>query len=474
MKRLIGLLLIVALSFTIARAQVNTYYVATTGSNTAAGTISAPFKTITRALTVAPIGSTIYVRGGTYKERVTISKADVLVSAYQTELAIIDGGNILPGGGDIYAPLVSVSGARAVLQNFEVRNSTGRCVQLSGLNSKALGNNIHHCWDIGVYIAGSNITVENNRVWRSAESNYVHYANGNWSGGIAWGAAFSPNYSPNAIIRNNTVYQTSGEGIICMYTDGALVEGNTVYDNWAMNIYIDQCSSMTIKNNYVYYTADKQYWRNTNAPKGGITLANENYQTYPAGHDRIITGNLLVNNGANFGFWLGKLPGSGMVNDVFSNNTLVNAYETGIGIDTGVHQNSKVINNIVIQPVGNTAYVTGGSVTFSNNLWYPNNGILGAGDLRINPSLSADYRLPNNFPACTGGVNGTYMGAFPCAALPPTATNTATMTALPPTATSTPVPPTQTPIPPTAIVPTATSAMECILFPVHNVTVCLP
>jgi hypothetical protein len=68
-------------------------------------------------------------------------------------------------------------------------------------------------------------------------------------------------------------------------------------------------------------------------------------------------------------------------------------------------------------------------------------------------------------------------------ALPPTATNTpvlptatatATNTPVPPTETSTPVPPTQTPIPPTAIVPTATSAMECILFPVHNVVVCLP
>jgi parallel beta-helix repeat protein len=471
MKRLIGLFLIITMTFTIAQAQVNIYYVATTGSNTAAGTISAPFKTITRALTVAPIGSTIYVRGGTYKERVTISKADVLVSAYQTELAIIDGGNALPG--ITYTPLVLISGARSVLQNFEVRNSTDRCVQLSGLNSKALGNNVHHCWTTGVYIAGSNITVENNRVWRSSESNYVHYANGDWSAGIAWGAAFSPNIAPNAIIRNNFVYQTSGEGILCMYTDGALVEGNTVYDNWAMNIYLDQCSSMTIKNNYVYYTADKQFWRNATSPKGGITLANENIQSYPAGHDRIITNNLLVNNGNSFGFWIGRLAGASLSNDLIANNTMIDSYLPSISIDSGAHVNTKVINNIVIQSTGSAASVAGGGVTFSNNLWYPNNGITGAGDLRINPSLSADYRLPNNSLACTGGVNGTYMGAFPCAALPPTATNTATMTASP-TATSTPVPPTQTPIPPTVIVPTATSAMECILFPVHNVMVCLP
>jgi hypothetical protein len=400
-----------------AQTVISGYYVSPSGNDANPGSLAQPWRTIQKAINTVLTGSAIYVRGGIYQEKVSVNKADILVSSYPGEVAIIEGNSVLPGGGDISAPLVSISGARSVLQNFEVRNSTGRCVQLSGANSTAVGNNVHHCWNVGIYIAGGSIAVESNKVWRSSENNYTH-SGGNWSGGIAWGAAFSPNIAPNAIIRNNFVYQNSGEGILCMYTDGALVEGNTVYDNWAMNIYIDQCSSLTIKNNYVYYTADKQFWRNATSPKGGITLANENYQTYPAGHDRIITNNLLVNNGANFGFWLGKLPGSGMVNDVFSNNTLINAYETGIGIDAGVHQNSKVINNIVIQPVGNTAYVTGGSVAFSNNLWYPNNGITGLGDVRKDPKFvdtaTGDYHLQSNSPACRTGENGTYIGAFPC------------------------------------------------------------
>ena len=49
-----------------APAFATTYYVATTGSDSAAGTQAAPFKTITKATSVAVSGDTVTVRGGTY------------------------------------------------------------------------------------------------------------------------------------------------------------------------------------------------------------------------------------------------------------------------------------------------------------------------------------------------------------------------------------------------------------------------
>jgi len=67
---------------------VSNYYVATTGSNAAAGTLAAPFLTITYAISVAANGDTIYVRGGTYSERVSLSKS-LTISAYNGETAII-------------------------------------------------------------------------------------------------------------------------------------------------------------------------------------------------------------------------------------------------------------------------------------------------------------------------------------------------------------------------------------------------
>jgi hypothetical protein len=74
-------LLFISLIFTvipvvkIAPASSVTWYVATTGSDTAAGDISHPFKTIQHAVDVAQAGDTIYIHAGTYNERITIKRS---------------------------------------------------------------------------------------------------------------------------------------------------------------------------------------------------------------------------------------------------------------------------------------------------------------------------------------------------------------------------------------------------------------
>jgi hypothetical protein len=50
----------------LAQAQAAELYVATTGADTAAGTLAAPLKTIQAAVNKAVSGTTIYLRGGTY------------------------------------------------------------------------------------------------------------------------------------------------------------------------------------------------------------------------------------------------------------------------------------------------------------------------------------------------------------------------------------------------------------------------
>ena len=49
-------------------------FVATTGSDSAAGTVARPVRTIARALVLAPAGGTVVLRGGTYHETVAISQ----------------------------------------------------------------------------------------------------------------------------------------------------------------------------------------------------------------------------------------------------------------------------------------------------------------------------------------------------------------------------------------------------------------
>ncbi len=73
------------------------YYVATTGSDSNTGTLSSPFRTIAKAVSVVSAGETVYVRGGTYSltATVTLSKngtENALISlfAYPGEIPVLD------------------------------------------------------------------------------------------------------------------------------------------------------------------------------------------------------------------------------------------------------------------------------------------------------------------------------------------------------------------------------------------------
>lgn len=91
-----------------------TIYVAPTGSDTAAGTLTAPLKSIQSAVDKAAAGDIIYLRGGTYSITKNIqikksgtSSAPYTLSAYQSEVPVIDGEGLpstpAPVGGSVAA-----------------------------------------------------------------------------------------------------------------------------------------------------------------------------------------------------------------------------------------------------------------------------------------------------------------------------------------------------------------------------------
>lgn len=76
----------------------NTYYVATTGSDTNPGTLASPWRTVKKGIQSLTAGTTLLIRGGTYVERIqnptqvagTVSQP-ILVKAYPGETPIIQG-----------------------------------------------------------------------------------------------------------------------------------------------------------------------------------------------------------------------------------------------------------------------------------------------------------------------------------------------------------------------------------------------
>jgi len=89
-----------------------TFYIATTGSDQAEGTLGAPFRTIQRCAAWAQPGDSCMIRAGTYRETVTparsgTSAAHISFEAYQGECVTVNGADVLtatwkPYQGSIY------------------------------------------------------------------------------------------------------------------------------------------------------------------------------------------------------------------------------------------------------------------------------------------------------------------------------------------------------------------------------------
>ena len=71
------------------------YFVSTSGSDSAAGSLSAPFKTVGKAISAAPSGSTIVVRAGSYHEGITISGKTLTIQSYPHEAVWLDGSSVV-------------------------------------------------------------------------------------------------------------------------------------------------------------------------------------------------------------------------------------------------------------------------------------------------------------------------------------------------------------------------------------------
>lgn len=411
------------------------YYVSTSGSDSNPGTASAPFKTIGKGASVLQAGDTLYVRSGTYllnhslniTRSGTAAKPITLMTAPgEPSLAIISGdlnGNKIADSPDLKvdAPIdpdywfIKLSGSYIQFRNFEVQFSSRKGIRSEGSYNVIAGNNIHNIRQSGIWVHGPNNTVENNLVWRVVDSNNCSpssnpYAsglgtnrlcNGNWDGAIAWGDTSDEwNPAPNAIIRHNTVFHSSGEGLLCMNTEGAIVEDNILYDNWALGIDEDQCANTLIQRNLVIYSADKTWWADSTNPAHGIMLSNEDrlLEGWPAEHDNKIINNIII--GSNLRYW-GEVAGSALKNDLIANNTIVQSQGMPpLDIDAptspAVHTNTRFANNLILQSSGSLSSVgTLSGLTFDHNLWSRNSSIVtGSGDVIGDPRLIAPTSAP--------------------------------------------------------------------------------
>lgn len=432
------------------------YYVAPNGDDKRtkleAQRLKTPWRTIQHGVNQLSAGDTLYIRGGTYNERVivppsaggTSSANRTAIAAYNGERVVIDGSYTLPSGGTLYfdrligtvvlgpsadgtytfnAPDRPTHGSTIyqatydrffqircsylIVDGLEIKRSRGYGIGSvdEPINDIVVRNcTIHGCRNSGFsFYNCDTLLVENCHIYDAA--NYAPFGRSSelfWPGVANSADAKSKNYT----IRNNVIHDGWGEALYPSKT-GSLLEGNIVYDSWRVGIYIERTAGSIIRNNFIYYTGGIGLYdnngnfigRNTdpyNLACNGIELTVEEWWTPFYGvqcENNQIYNNVIVGRKKGMALFTSNDPSQGYVrnNNVF-NNTIVNCTEWNVFMSRGPGSYDNEFRNNIVYHTDAAKQAIGwpGSYAVSNNLWFgsPPSPLIGSGDVLADPKLS--------------------------------------------------------------------------------------
>ncbi|NDL68452.1 stalk domain-containing protein [Anaerotalea alkaliphila] len=195
-----------------------TYYVSTTGNDANTGTTAtSALKTFKKALEKAVAGDTILAKGGTYSEKIVVSKsgtagAPITIKNAPGETPVLDGTGMTP----TWDGMVTIENkSNVTIEGFEIRN-----YKATKSSSVPMG--------ISVYGAGANIQLLNNRI------HAIENPTGNAHGIRVFGTNGSTPVS-NIVVNGNHIYNCKlgqSEALVLNgNVDGFKVNYNVVHDN---------------------------------------------------------------------------------------------------------------------------------------------------------------------------------------------------------------------------------------------------
>ncbi len=186
---------------------VTNYYVSPTGNELNPGTLDQPFATIQKAANVATAGSTIYIRGGVYNQKVRVARsgasgAPITFQNYQNEKVILDGSKVKLEDDGLFT--------------MEDKNY----IQVKGLGFRNLKLTKVNETPIGIYITGTGSYID-------IRNNYIHYIeanvmDGNAHGIAVYGTSSSAQNNLNHIVIDNNELTNLKLGL----SEGIAVNGN--------------------------------------------------------------------------------------------------------------------------------------------------------------------------------------------------------------------------------------------------------
>jgi hypothetical protein len=326
-------------------AEAATYYVATTGNDahvcTTAQTITTPKRTIASGVSCLKPGDKLYIRAGTYTERIDLQGPNktgtagyyITIAGYPGEKPTVrysegtDGYGVIKARGSrgwlIFENLIldgALSGNRTgwqigegnhdfILRNLEIKNFKMNGLFIGANNIQILNCKIHHQVSVdanrwyGIYYHhGANGVIEGNEIYNNPGGG-IHAYPGTISNLIIRG---------NRIYYNNTMTTSPVDGIIVYRGSGVTISGVQIYNNavYKNSIYGGTSGGIRVSNgpdgtkvwnNTVY--ANKGWGINvqmgTSRPtntvvQNNIVFANTSGQIANAGSNSIINANLTI------------------------------------------------------------------------------------------------------------------------------------------------------------------------------------
>ncbi|WNG40186.1 DUF1565 domain-containing protein [Archangium violaceum] len=367
------------------------WVVSTTGNDAAAGSETAPLKTISRAITLAGPGDLIRVRSGTYTERVLISGS----VRSGTATAPIT----LQGEGKPRIILGSVNGALMVVEkpywlisgfNIDIQNRKAFGVAFTSnlQGTKLSDSEIHH----GNYGAGVSFHYSANGA--TLENNHIHHIF--IDGDDAHGVLIQPT-ARNITVRNNVIHDNSGDAIQCYSEDGSVpgapadtitIEGNDLYGNIEQSLDIKTCYNVTVRRNKMHLARRHPTLGGNGAMVVHMSAKNvliEDNDFYDAG--------LAIGVGGNR---YGAYPSGIIIRRNRIRDMITDGGMTGGGLQLAVSTGTQVYNNTFTRLQGPALTVGTGDGGPTENLMVKNNIIDAAYVLKLGnqaPGLKMNSNL---------------------------------------------------------------------------------
>jgi hypothetical protein len=377
------------ISYSLSSLTGTVLYVSPGGSDTAAGTVSAPFATLAKGISAAPSGGTVVVRGGTYRQgNLTIpATKSVRIVAYPGETPVFDGSQAVSGG------WISESNFRyiaytpqPVTDGSGVTFTTGQ-----GLNGDGVGKYPDQAWAGNTELrqVSAKTSLVDGTFWVDRTNNrlYMTDADSAKSGvEVSQKNVFMSVQGPNSTLEGLKIQRYSNTA-----GDTAVINVLPTADNSLLrNVDISDAAFVTVA-----------YVGNTNLNDGStldhVTVNSSNWMGISAVYtDNLTLNHVRLTNMNSFnefafspksgGMKTSKTQFTKVLNSVISNNN-----SHGLWFDQS-NYDVQVANNTLIDNSGASVFFE-----ISDNLLMVNNYIKSVGDAQpVKTAGSSGLKLINN------------------------------------------------------------------------------